>query len=629
MLTMFIRSVTKSVKGKSYIQHQLIESIRTPVGPRQNLVLNLGQLKIHKEKFKILANRIEEIFTHQDSLFSYPDDIEALARHFADQIIQKDFKPSIPDSATSPKLNYAHVNLNSLIHSQARSIGAEHVIVKTMKQLQLPTLLKSLSFSDSQINYALMLLVARMISPGSERHSVNFIKNRSALPELLETDIPVYDNALHRVAVQLLENKDAIEQALSKKTQDIFDIHETIFLYDITNTYFEGSKSSSNIAGFNRSKDRRSDRPLITLAMVVDQMGFPKQSRILSGSCVETKTIPNLLDQLQDDSMNWLTREKTIVIDAGFSSEENLINIKKRGFHYIAVSRKKTYPQNFWDTATEENIPLSNPKQSLKVRLIKTETESFLLCCSLQKLIKEQSIINRRQQKFEKALQKLNINFSKKGTLKRYDKVLEKIGRLKQQYRVGNFYTIDIQHNNELCSHVNFQRKNPIPRKKPGEYILRTDRLDLSAEEISQIHRSLTTIEDSFSSMKGHLGLRPNFHHTDAPTIAHIFITVLAYHILSVILKKLKNKNINYNWTTLRDILSTHIRLTTTMKTKEQNVIHIRGNTRPDKLQTTLYHALKLPHNPLGQIISTHSFNNKCSDENTSLKITNQITSTL
>ncbi|MCK5491390.1 MAG: IS1634 family transposase [Candidatus Pacebacteria bacterium] len=436
------------------------------------------------------------------------------------------------------------------------------------------------------------------------------------------------NDRFYRISDKLFSKKRAIEDKLYRNAKSFFNLTNSLVLYDLTNTYFEGRKPDSKIAGFNRSKDKRNDRPLITLALVVDQMGFPKQSRILSGACVEIETIPNLLDQLQDDRMNWLTPEKTIVIDAGMASDKNLALIRERGLHYVAVSRKRKYSEDFWDSAVEESIPLADSKQSLTVRLIKTETEIFLLCRSPHKLIKEQSIITRRQQKFEKALRTLNENLSKKRATKRYDKILEKIGRLKQQYQVGYLYTIDVQHTDDLCTYISFQKKNPSPQKPPGEYVLRTDRLDLSAQNISEIHRSLTTIEDSFSSMKGHLGLRPNFHHTDAPTIAHIFITVLAYHIMSVILKKLKNRNINYNWSTLRSILSTHIRLTSTMQTKEQKTIHIRSNTRPDERQTLIYNALGIAHDPLGQVKSIYPSNHKCSDENLSSKNLNSIIST-
>jgi len=55
--------------------------------------------------------------------------------------------------------------------------------------------------------------------------------------------------------------------------------------------------------------------------------------------------------------------------------------------------------------------------------------------------------------------------------------------------------------------------------------------------------------------MKGDLDLRPNFHHDDIPTIAHVHVTVLAYHMPARILKKLRAAGIHYNRNTIRNIL--------------------------------------------------------------------------
>ena len=118
-----------------------------------------------------------------------------------------------------------------------------------------------------------------------------------------------------------------------------------------------------------------------------------------------------------------------------------------------------------------------------------------------------------------------------------------------------------------------------------GMYVLRTNRVDLSREEISKLHRSLTTVEESFENMKGAPGLRPNFHHADIPTIAHVHVTVLAYHMLAGILKKLSTAGIHYNWNTIRDILATHIRVTTTMNTEDGHVIDVSTCTMPTEKQ--------------------------------------------
>nr|WP_164994363.1 hypothetical protein [Candidatus Kuenenia stuttgartiensis] len=118
---------------------------------------------------------------------------------------------------------------------------------------------------------------------------------------------------------------------------------------------------------------------------------------------------------------------------------------------------------------------------------------------------------------------------------------------------------------------------------------------------ISKLHRSLSTVEESFKTMKGNLGLRPNFHHTDTPTIAHVHVTVLAYHILAGILKKLRTAGVHYNWNTIRNILATHIRVTTTMNTKDGCVIDVRTCTAPTEKQHTIYNKLQIKHTPLGR----------------------------
>ncbi len=86
---MFIRETAKTKKGKKYIQHQLVESVRTPNGPRQKLLLNLGFLDLPKDQWKELANTIESELHGEQNLFSTNPEIEKLAGHYAKVIIQE------------------------------------------------------------------------------------------------------------------------------------------------------------------------------------------------------------------------------------------------------------------------------------------------------------------------------------------------------------------------------------------------------------------------------------------------------------------------------------------------------------------------------------------------------------
>ena len=83
--------------------------------------------------------------------------------------------------------------------------------------------------------------------------------------------------------------------------REIFNLKETVILYDLTNTYFEGSKRTSKIAKHSKSKDRRNDRPLVTLALTIDADGFPKHSRILDGNVSEPGTLEDILNELVEE----------------------------------------------------------------------------------------------------------------------------------------------------------------------------------------------------------------------------------------------------------------------------------------------------------------------------------------
>ena len=193
------------------------------------------------------------------------------------------------------------------------------------------------------------------------------------------------------------------------------------------------------------------------------------------------------------------------------------------------------------------------------------------------------------------------MGLKKKRTHKRYEKIIERIGRLKEKYGVGSCYDIEIEKEKGVATKIIFS-KNPngkAKEKRVGEYVIRTNRVDLTEEEISKIHRMLTTVEDSFRSMKSELGLRPNYHKRDDTSTAHTFITVIAYHIIAGVLKKLRSKGIQYSWETLRKVLSTQVRITTSFKTEDNNTIHIRTTTCPTLKQGSIYSALDIIQKPL------------------------------
>ena len=609
---MFIREVVKKRKGKKYFQHHLIESVRTPAGPRQILKLNLGRIKLEREKWKELANAIESELNNQMQLFSVDEEIQSLAQFYAKQIIKSEINKKSSATANSEKNTnqqspkYEYVDINSINTSDALSIGIEHVVLSQMKCYKLDSILESIGFDDNHINYAKMLICGRIAHPASERETVRWLSENSAMLELLGTNIKIYDNALHRTAILMWKNYATIEKKLAKTAKKTFSLQENVILYDLTNTYFEGSKMDRTIAKPAKSKERRNDRPLVTLALTVDDDGFPKQSKILPGNVSEPETLEKMLDNLSEfyRDPDWLQLPRTVVIDAGIATESNLKLIQSKKYKYVAVSRKKSYKDDFWKDAVKNEIDLSQKNLTLKTKMVKKEKELFLLCSSKTKAIKEKAIFEKKIKKFEESLDSIVEGLKKKRTQKKYAKINERIGRLKEKYKVGNLYEITIKAKKDIVVDIQYKRNEQYVEKVDnlGEYVLRTNRLDLNAETISKIHRSLTVVEDSFRCMKSDLGLRPNYHKDDEHSSSHIFISVIAYHIAIGIMTKLKKKGINYKLSTIRNILSTHMRVTTAFTNNKNEVNYVRTTCSPNETQKKIYQVLNIKQKPLDRV---------------------------
>ena len=600
---MFIRAVEhKNKKNKrKYCTYKLVDSVRTERGPRQTTVLNLGtDFKLPKKDWKQLANCIEEIVTEQQNIFEYPKKIRTLADQYAGRIIRKQSVVIVPEKKSFP--DYARVDLNSINNELPRTAGAEHVVYETIKLLEIDKKLDDLGLKSADMAAIIGVLCGRMIVPGSERSTHYWLQNISALGELIDFDFSLVTlDRLYKAADHLIKHKEEIEDHLRKVEVDIFALEERIILYDLTNTFFEGTGKFNPKAEYGRSKEKRSDCPLVTLGLVLDMQGFPKRSRIFEGNVSEPGTLETMINGLSDgDSPQQALLRPTIVMDAGIASEENVQWLRGHKYRYIVVSRKKK-------GQIPDDVKMVSVKQDNKTKAVlvqaglacNKETEEMeLYCHSVDKEIKEESIKNKFQERFEAELLKTDKALNLKNGTKRYEKVIEKIGRLKEKFkRISHLYKITINKDDDSgkATKIKWLQKK---KKASGVYCLRTYQQNLNEKEIWDIYTMLTDIEDAFRCMKSELGLRPNYHHIERRCDGHIFITLLAYHIMQTIRTKLREKGIHFCWETVRVRLSSHMRVSTTLKREDGRVVHIRKSSRAESNQKEIYDALDLPQQP-------------------------------
>jgi len=603
---MYIRraTTTNGVTKKKYTYLKLVESVRTEHGPRQKQLLNLGDLPIDPSQYRALARRIEDILYGRKSLFPVDAQIEKHARDAADKL----FAQRAEELNAGEQACYERVDTAQIEVSQPRSVGAEYVCHELWKELKVAEALKAQGVSVQVLPVLEALVVGRLIEPASERWTHRWAEQRSALFELAGYPKHRSLQSYYRGSDVLLHQKDALEQHLSIQEQTLFDLDETVVLYDLTNTYFEGSGAGNAKAAYGKSKERRSDCRLETLALVVDGAGFAKYSKLYAGNQYEADTFQEIITELETKGSQGVLG--TVVMDAGIATKENLAWLQEKGCTYLVVNRGKAPDELRFDAMRVIRDDASRGVQ-IEVQSHEHDGELYLAVRSEQKRQKESSMMDRVEQLLTDRLEYYRSGLTKKHRAKRYSKVVEMVGRLKEKYAsVASCYDIEVipDAGKQKAVDIRWEPKHSrYNRKKSGEgtYVLRTNRRDLSEEQIWETYVMLGRIEEAFKQMKSHLGLRPNFHQKGERVDAHLFISVLAYHIQHAIEYKLRQSGDQRSWRTIRSILSTHQRMSVEYISKddEENQYHtmVRMNSRIEPEHLEIYTRLGLSGKPLGR----------------------------
>lgn len=596
---MFIRQTKtrSSSVGGSYFTHRIVESRRVGKKVSQHTLLNLGSnFELPKEAWPELCTRIEQILNSEDPLFSPDATIERTAQHIYSQIIARKGELQAPDN--NEDQDFQEVDVNSIRQVKARSVGAEHVSLEALKELRIPQILEEAGFNGRQRAEALANIIGRMCAPRSELGTAHWLKERSALGELLKhdfTQMPVMQ--LYRASDRLLKKKNLIEEKIFEQVQDIFGFTPTVTLYDLTNTYMEGQASQNPKAKRGRSKEKRKDCPLITLGLTLDASGFIRHSEVFEGNVTEGETLKEMLLQLKapDGAL--------IIMDAGIASKENLEWLIANKFNYLVVSRERKRDIDMGQASVIESAggnPIHIQRQDGEY-----EGEIKLACWSEQRALKDQGINESFREKYEQELKKISDGLHKPRFTKKRDVINQRIGRLKEKCkRVSAHYRIDMEVDEAtgLVTRLSWEYQPQANSKQthPGVYKLRTTLTHWDDETLWRTYTMLTDLESVFRSLKSELGMRPVYHHAEGRCDGHLFITVLAYQAVQVIRRKLKDHAMNESWGSLREKLASQYRITATFKQRDGKTLHVRQATRPEEELGKIYSKLGISPDPGG-----------------------------
>ena len=511
------------------------------------------------------------------------------------------------------------IDLNSIRNKDVREIGAEWLSYQAMRQLRIAPFLDSLGWGEDQIRLAQTHIIIRAVYQASELETTRWIRENSAVCEITGFDTEqVTKDRLYAISKKLYAEKEALEQHLSVRTNELFDIQDKIILYDLTNTYFEGRKQGSKLAKFGRSKEKRSDAKLVVLGLVINPEGFIKYSSILEGNMADSKTLEGIINKLRIKTSS-SARKALIVIDAGIASDENLKMILDNSYDYLCVSRSSLKIYNIEAGATTVSVT-DNRKQKIELCRVKSgnNTDYYLKVESHSKELKERSMNEQFRSRFEAGLQKIADSLTKKGGVKQEDKVNQRIGRLKQKYpsiqryfdivtevhdqpetKRGKKVTKPDNAKKQIVTAVKWAVKEGVDiNARSGVYFLRTSLQAKTEENVWQFYNTIRDIEATFRTLKSDLDLRPIYHQKDENTMAHLHLGLLAYWLVNTVRHQLKQDGIHSGWREIVRTMNTQKAVTTLAQNNHEEVIMIRRCSEPNQQVRKLYDALKFKYAP-------------------------------
>jgi transposase len=595
---MFIMPARKHQQGKTYTYYNLVNTVRTPKGPRHQVLLSLGSLaNVDPEQIKLLGRLIDQNLGGTIRLLPQASaSLEGEAERIAALVSEKHGRQGKEGEQIS-------IDTGSIQLSEALLLGPAYVGVELWKKLGLEEILTGCGFSERRCRLACVQVIARLVAPASELATAAWV-SRTGLTALLREGLSyVNKDALYRVSDQLWEKREKIESMLTGRERTLFDLQQCFILYDLSSTYFEGLCASNPKAKRGYSRDKRGDCKQVVVGMVLDEAGFPKASEIYEGNKTDKTTLANMLEGLER-RVGKPEQAPTVVMDRGIATAENVQLLKQAGYHYLVGVAGKEREQ--WIGVLQANQfrhieAASRDHPGVEACMRRTQEEVYLFVRSPLRVQKDRGIRERFLKRMQGGVEQLAKQL-KNGKLKDEKKIQRRIGKLEERNkRAARFFHLTLRRYKggaRLSWNID-QEKLHQAELLDGCYTLKTDRTDLDEQALWSLYTMLNRVERSFRYLKSSLGVRPNHHQREHRVEGHIFVSILAYHLLHAVEQMLLAASDHRSWPTIRGELETHRLLNIRFRDSHGRLHQRRTATNPTPAQKEIYRTLGLDLRPL------------------------------
>ena len=520
---MFLRPHSRSKDGKTHAYWSLVETVRTPDGPRQRTLCYLGELNSSVQARWV---RTVEVFNEQG-------DTRQL-KLFPSHVEPPDDDPDV-----------ARVLLNKVRLERTRTFGCCFLGLELWKRLELDRFFEEhIDQERADVPWsrvAALLAINRLCAPGSELAIEQRWYPSTALDDLLEIEEgKVNDTRLYRCLDQILPHKTKLERHLKERYGALFGAEFDVLLYDLTSTYVEGAAEKNPMVRRGYSRDHRPDCEQLVIALIVNSEGFPFSYETFDGNRSDVSTMETILRMVE---RKYGKARRIWVFDRGIVSEENLAAIRKRGGQYL-TGTPRSQLKRFEEELLKEDWTRVRPEVEVKKVAIPQGEETYILCRTAGRKEKEKAIRSRFSNRMETALQGLEKAIVT-GQLKDRNKMERRLGKIQARHpQVNDLYELDLRETADgvrLSWQMKEDRKN-WREAREGAYLLRTNLTAETAEELWSKYMQLTEAEASFRALKSELSVRPLYHQLEPRVKAHIMVAFLGYALWVTLKHLLKRR---------------------------------------------------------------------------------------
>lgn len=499
------------------------------------------------------------------------------------------------DREMAPDVDALRIKLGAMQLERPRAFGGCWLGCELWRQLQLDRFWQAQWPAGREAvpwdKVLQLLVVNRLLDPGSEFRVHRQWFDQTAMAELLGTDFTVAEkDRLYRCLDRLLEHKQALFEHLRQRWQDLFATTFDVLFYDLTSTYFEGEAEQIPRAKRGYSRDHRPDCLQVIIALVITPEGFPLAYEVLDGNTSDRTTLRGFLEHIEN---SYGRARRVWVMDRGIPTEALLAEMRdplRQMFYLVGTpkGRVKQHERKWLD------LPWQQVRDAVRVKLYEHEGELYVLAKSEGRQAKEKAI---RRKRLARLLRKLR---AMRRSLPQRDQLLLRLGAAKKEAgRAFGFVKIRVPHATEPLSRETFtfatdKEKLRQAEQRDGHYLLRSN---LTAEDPGTLwerYVQLTQIEAVFKTMKSELGLRPIYHQLGHRVEAHILVAFLAYCLLVTLKNRLRALAPGLTPRAVLETLAPMQMLDVTFPTTDGRRLVMPRYTQPTPQQKLLLHQLQL-----------------------------------